>query len=152
MLWIQMHWIWIRIQDVGQSWIRDPDIWLCYQFWIFFYKKLWRKITYFKVKQICLKKKTKIMTPEEICCQFGLWMVNIRPQLYIFCLLFILFSPNWIQFGSGSITLINKLFFLLEKLFFYVKDLVTYSIIIIHLQFSVFTMQQIFHTESKFYS
>ena len=92
------------------------------------------------------------MTPEEIFCQFGLWMVNIRPQLYIFCLLFILFSPNWIQFGSGSITLINKLFFLLEKLFFYVKDLVTYSIIIIHLQFSVFTMQQIFHTESKFYS
>ena len=36
----------------------DPDIWLCYQFWIFFFfKKLWRKITNFKVKQTCFKRK-----------------------------------------------------------------------------------------------
>ena len=30
-LWIQIHWIWIRIQNFGPN--LDPDPGLCYQFW-----------------------------------------------------------------------------------------------------------------------
>ena len=40
-LWIRIHWIWIRIQNFWPNW--DPDLGLCYQFWKKFKKIILEK-------------------------------------------------------------------------------------------------------------
>ena len=87
---IQIHWIWIRIQDFGPIWIRIQG----------YTNNLKEKIynnlekNYFIFTKLIFLNYRNKMSHKEICIQSSLWTVNLYLKSYIFCLHF--FS-SWLR-------------------------------------------------------
>ena len=105
-LWIQIHWIWIRIQDFGPIWI-----WIQGYTINFGRKNLYKKILEKKIplKTVFFYNYKNKMSPKETFIQLSLWIVNLHFYLH-----FILYLNVWIvdpypysEYGSGSRKLLN---------------------------------------------
>ena len=90
-LWIQIHWIWIRIKEFGPIWL-DPDLGPdpgLYRYTINFERKKkkenYRKTIFFK--NSVFKKTINQMLPKEMFTQLSLFIVNLpyilNPGLWI---------------------------------------------------------------------
>ena len=95
----------------------DPELWPnldpypgpCYQFWKNKKNYFWDNC-FLQKSTFCQNYKKK-MSPQEICSQLSLWIVNLCLKSCTFCLYFILYLQVWIRTHKapecGSTTLLS---------------------------------------------